>query len=100
MEPDSPCQMMLFALLFLNALSEPHPILFTLKHIRLLLTDEQRRRSNLILAISTLISLADVLGLSAMVPVLMLAIDKSFLKKAASSGGSMNCSISIRKHIF
>lgn len=83
MEPDSPCQMMLFALLFLNALSEPHPILFTLKHIRLLLTDEQRRRSNLILAISTLISLADVLGLSAMVPVLMLAIDKSFLEKSS-----------------
>ena len=67
----------------LHALSEPKPILFTLKHIRLLLTERQRRRSNLILTIATLISLADVLGLSAMVPVLMLAIDKSFLEKSS-----------------
>lgn len=67
----------------LPALSETKPILFTLRHIRLLLTDQQKRRSNLILAIATLISLADVLGLSAMVPVLMLAIDKSFLEKSS-----------------
>lgn len=67
----------------LHTLSETKPILYTLKHLRLLLTDKQRRRSNLILAIATLISLADVLGLSAMVPVLMLAIDKSFLEKSS-----------------
>lgn len=67
----------------MRTLSDTKPILYTLKNIRLLLTDRQLRRSKLIIGIATLISLADVLGLSAMVPVLMLAMDRSFLEKSS-----------------
>jgi ATP-binding cassette, subfamily B, bacterial PglK len=59
------------------------PVGYIYKSLRKLLTETQLRNSRLILIIATLISLADVIGLSAMVPVLMLAIDRSFLEKSS-----------------
>lgn len=43
----------------------------------------EKRQTKLIVVFITLISLAEVIGLSSVVPVLMLAIDKSFLEKSS-----------------
>lgn len=47
-----------------------------------ILTTGQKRRTGNIFIFSTLISFADIIGLGSMVPVLMLAIDHSFLEKS------------------
>lgn len=48
-----------------------------------LLSGGHKRKTLWIYLLSTLISFADIIGLSAMVPVLMLAIDHSFLEKSS-----------------
>lgn len=48
-----------------------------------LLSAGHKRKTLWIYLLSTLISFADIIGLSAMVPVLMLAIDHSFLEKSS-----------------
>jgi len=64
-------------------LNRAHPVGYVFRSLQTLLTPAQKKRSALIFLTATLISLADVVGLSAMVPVLMLAIDRSFLEKSS-----------------
>ena len=59
------------------------PFFFARNSIRILLNKKQRKTQRAILGASTAIALADVIGLSSMTPVLMLAIDKSFLEKSS-----------------
>lgn len=51
--------------------------------LKYLLSPEQRFRTRFISVSSAFIALADIIGLSSMVPVLMLAIDHSFLEKSS-----------------
>ena len=48
-----------------------------------ILNGRQKRRTKKIVLFSTLIAVADIIGLGSMVPVLMLAIDHSFLEKSS-----------------
>ncbi|MBU3736466.1 MAG: hypothetical protein FGM62_05745, partial [Methylobacterium sp.] len=50
---------------------------------RQLLTGAQRGKTRLILLGHTLLAVADIIGLGSMVPVLMLALDHSFLEKSS-----------------
>lgn len=57
-------------------------VFYSFRSFGKLLTKAQRVRTWSIYAWSTLIAFADIIGLSSMVPVLMLAIDHSFLEKS------------------
>jgi ATP-binding cassette, subfamily B, bacterial PglK len=57
-------------------------IIQTVKSINLLLDHSNKRKGKTLLFFTSLVSIADVLALSAVVPVLMLALDKNFLEKS------------------
>lgn len=65
------------------SLNRANPVGYVYRSLKTLLTPAQKKRSAFIFLTASLISLADVVGLSAMVPVLMLAIDRSFLDKSS-----------------
>ncbi len=52
------------------------------RSIAALLDEKSRKRTRKIYVLSVLVALGDIIGLSSMVPVLMLAIDHSFLEKS------------------
>lgn len=58
-------------------------VLQSYRSFKVLLTGKQKLRTRIIAFWSTLIAFADIVGLSSMVPVLMLAIDHSFLEKSS-----------------
>ena len=64
-------------------MNRANPVGYVYRSLKTLLTPAQKKRSAFIFLTASLISLADVVGLSAMVPVLMLAIDRSFLEKSS-----------------
>ena len=74
--------------LILSALPLPplnavESIRYSWKGIHTLLSPSLKRRTYTIYIFSSLIGLADIIGLGSMVPVLMLAIDHSFLEKSS-----------------
>jgi ABC-type multidrug transport system fused ATPase/permease subunit len=64
-------------------MSSVHSANKAFKSLKQLLNREQRLRTRFISWFSALIAMADIVGLSSMVPVLMLAIDHSFLEKSS-----------------
>ncbi len=62
--------------------SERNAILETLKSIRLLLDKPSLRKGRTLVVMTGIVSIADVIALAAVVPVLMLAIDGDFLEKS------------------
>ncbi|MCC7297429.1 MAG: ATP-binding cassette domain-containing protein [Bacteroidia bacterium] len=58
-------------------------VIHSYKGFGVLFTAKQKFRTRIIGIVSTLIAFADIVGLSSMVPVLMLAIDHSFLEKSS-----------------
>jgi ABC-type multidrug transport system fused ATPase/permease subunit len=67
----------------LSALNARQIILTARSGFRQLLTVAQRGKTRLILLGHTLLAVADIIGLGSMVPVLMLALDHSFLEKSS-----------------
>lgn len=67
----------------LSALNARQIILNARNGFRQLLTGEQRGKTRLILLGQTLLAVTDIIGLGSMVPVLMLALDHSFLEKSS-----------------
>jgi ABC-type multidrug transport system fused ATPase/permease subunit len=55
----------------------------TYRHLKYLLTSKQRRKGTTAIFISILLGLADLVAISATVPLLVLTIDKSFLEKSS-----------------
>ena len=62
--------------------SNRNAILETFKSIRLLLDQHSLRKGRLLVCFTAMVSVADVIALAAVVPVLMLAIDGDFLAKS------------------
>lgn len=62
--------------------NSPNAILNALHSIRFLLDKVSLRKGRRLLFLTGLVSIADVLGLAAVVPILMLAIDGDFLEKS------------------
>jgi ABC-type multidrug transport system fused ATPase/permease subunit len=67
----------------LSALNARQIILTAHRGFRHLLTGAQLGKTRIILLFQTLLALADIIGLGSMVPVLMLALDHSFLEKSS-----------------
>lgn len=63
--------------------SKTNAIKHTIRSLRKLLDSKERRRGKVLLIITALVSLADVIALATVVPVLMLAIDGNFLNKSS-----------------
>lgn len=62
--------------------NSPNAILNALNSIRFLLDKGSMKKGKRLLFLTSLVSIADVLGLAAVVPILMLAIDGDFLEKS------------------
>lgn len=60
-----------------------HTVVGSYNSFKQLLTSKQKFRTRVIAVWSTVVAFADIIGLSSMVPVLMLAIDHSFLEKSS-----------------
>jgi len=58
-------------------------ILHALNSIKQLLDKSHQKKGRRLLVLTTLVSIADVIGLAAVVPILMLAIDGDFLEKSS-----------------
>lgn len=71
-----------FITLFLQILGSIETVTGSLKSFGILLNPAQKLRTWMIYIWATGIAIADIIGLSSMVPVLMLAIDHSFLEKS------------------
>ena len=63
--------------------SKTNAIKHTILSLRKLLDTKERRRGKVLLLLTGLVSLADVIALATVVPVLMLAIDGNFLEKSS-----------------